>query len=386
MKKICHLGILILISFLLSACSSDRPMDSTTESTVLNIPLKIDNDAEIVFFNNENLYYFTDETNDEKPDLAKKILHEYSFADQKSNILSSYNDVSIYSGSKVLNGNNLYLSLTQNNNNILAEINLKNKSSKIIKKWITNPSLAYVYTLKNNVILFGPNSLDESSIEYSIDAFNPVNGKEENVVKKEIKDQKGEILPSLDVDGDYIYAFSITANDDEHEYNIIKYDLTGKQVSIYPFDLKAFLKPSKTLVDQDDAIFKIYKEKEYFILNTLNGRVFIFKLINNKLQPVEIPDAFYKENPSGFRFIEYYEGESDFAYFYNTFENNNVITVFNYLSEEITTLKFPKENSIYNYFRNATGDLIVNKRTEQGLNKFNYYDFETLLKNYEVVH
>lgn len=382
MKKISYLTILILISFLLSSCSLERTMNSPNgkENIAVHLPLKIDADAEVFFFNDEKLYYFTDEINSENPNLVNKTLHEYKFEDKKSNTLSSFADISVYSGSKTLTDNKLYLPLTQNNHNILVEINLENNSSKTIKKWMAFPPLTYVYNLNNNLILFGPNSLDNSTIEYSINKINPVNNKEVNIVKKEIKNQRGELISCIDVDGNYIYAFSITATNKEQKYNIIKYDLTGKQVSIYPFDLKTFLNPDKTLADQDDAIFNIYKEKDYFILNTLNGRVFIFKLINNKLQPVKIPDNFCTKNPSGFRFIEYYDGESDFAYFYNTFENNNVVIVFNYLTEEFTSLEFPKDNSIYHYFRNAKGDLIVKKSKDQNLSQFYYYDIDTLLK------
>ena len=381
MKKISHVVILIILAISLSGCLSEQPSELPTEKNDFNESLNIDKNAEIALFNNENLFYFTSETNEETPDLTTMILYEYNFVDQKSKELSSYEDVSIYSGSKVLQGEKLYLPLTHNTDNILAEVNLENNSSKIIKQWETNPPLAFVYGLNQNIILFGPNTLEDSTFEYAIDTFNPDNNKETNLVNTEVKDQQGELIPTIDVEGDYIYALSITVQQNEHQYQIIKYDKNGKQISMYPFDLKAYFNPSATLVDQDDAIYRLYKEQDYFILNTLNGRVFIFKLVNNNLQPVPIPKEFYKENPSGFRFIEYYDGESDFGYFYNTFDHKNVITVFNYLTEEITTFDFPEDKSNYFYFRNAKGDLIVHKSNDEGLSEFNYYNVESLTKN-----
>lgn len=379
MKKIRFMTILTLISFLLSSCTSVKHVNSpkNKENTPLKIPLEIDSNAEISFFTNGKLYYFNDEFNKEKPELANKILSEYSIMDKKSKILSSFPDISDYSGSITLNKNKLYLPLYQNNTNVLFEINLQNNHTRIMKKWNAFPPFAFIYNLKNNLILFGPNSLNNTTLEYYINTINLVDNKEVNIVKKEIKNHVGELISCLDVDGNNIYAFSITATKNDQKYSIIKYDITGKQINIYPFDLQMFLNPAKTLADQDDAIFSIYKEKNYFIFNTLNGRVFIFKLINDKLEPVTVPDKFYKKNPSGFRFIEYFDGKSDFAYFYNTFNNNNVVTVFNYLTEEFTSLKFPKDNSVYNYFRNAHGDLVVKKSSkDQNLSRFYYYTID----------
>lgn len=378
MKKIKFFTIPVLIVlFIFTACNSDRQKQTINENSPKSVPVQINADAEIIVFDNQKLYYFMDKTGTPKTDLEEKTLFEYNFIDKKSRNVSSFADISTFSGSTVLVDNTLYIPLATNIQNILVKINIEKGSWETIKRWETFPPISYVYSIKNNLILFGPNSINSSTTDYYINKMN-LNGKEEkNIVKKRIKNKNGELISCIDVDENSIYAFSITSNGNDESYSIIKYDMNGKQCSTYPLDLKFFLNPVKTLVDQDDAISGIYKEKDYFILNSLNGRVFIFKLINNKLQSVKIPENFYKDNPSGFRFMDYH-GDSDFAYFYNTFKSNNEVSVFNYSSGKISSFEIPEHNKIYSYIRNAHGDLIIKTSNDQNSNPFYYINYSML--------
>jgi len=385
MKKISLLINLTILLLLLSSCSTDPQisplLETDNKELTLDKPLNIDDNSEISFFNNEKLYFFTSETVKKDTESANMNFYEYIFDQEKSNIINSFTDITFHTGSKTIIDDKLYFPLTQNNQNILLEIRMENKKTKTIKKWTSYPPFSYVFNTNNHIVLFGPNTPDNSKIEYSIDTLNLENNQENNIVKKIIKDGEGELISSIDVDGEYIFAFSTTIKNNKHEYSVIKYDLTGKEIIKYPFDLQSFFKTDKTLINKDDTIFSMYKEGNYFILNTLNGRIFIFKLIDNQLQAVKIPENYYEENPSGFHFMEYTDEESDFAYFYNSFEKNNEVTVFNYLTEEFTTIGFPKEEtSLYEFFRNAKGDLIVKRTNNSSANDFFHFKREDLFE------
>lgn len=374
MKKISLLIILIFILCLISSCNSNRENIILKERDLKVISSKMESKSNIVFLNNEKLYYFTDIVNKETPDLANETLYEYNFNDKNTKKINTFTNIAVSSGSKALYNNSVYIPLATNIENTLYKIDTKSRSLEVIKKWITFPPLAYVYTVDDNLILFGPKTSDGITIEYYINKIDLNSNNEKNIITKKMKNKKGETISCIDVDKEFIYAFSISATGDKEIYNIIQYDLNGKQSNVYPFDLKAFLDPTATLTGEDDAISKLYKEKDYFILNTLNGRVFIFKMVNNKLIPIKIPEKFYKNNPSGFHFIEYYDGKSEVAYFTNLSEENNIITIFNYSTEKFTTLELPNDiENQYNFDRNARGDLIVKKVNKKDISKVEYY-------------
>lgn len=371
MKKIGFMILLILSLSLLSSCTSSQEDIVVKEESNKNILPQIPADSEIVFFDNQKLFYFTFESDSKTPDLANQTLYEYDIKENKTIKINTFSNIAISSDSKALHQNNFYMHLATNEQNHLVKVDTNTHSSEIIKKWSTFPTFAYVYTLDNNLILFGPNSIG-SATEYYINKINLTDNSEVNIVAKKIENQKGELIASLDVDEKFIYAFSIASNGVNETYSIIKYDINGKQLSVYPFDLESFIS-MKTLLNEDDAIIRIYKEKNYFILNTINGRVFIFKISNDKLEPIKIPEKFFINNPAGYHFLEYYDGDSNYAYFINTFEQNNIIEVFNCETETFTTIKLTEDNNNINkYYRNAKGDLIIKKSNKQDIYKIQY--------------
>lgn len=375
MKKVNLLILLIFILGLLSSCAS--PSQNTTikitEKDLTSLPISGKGDSEIIYFNKDKIYYSKDIVNDQTPDLADKILFEYAIKRRQINKVHTLSNISMSSGSKAIHSNNLYIPFSTNKENILLKVNMDNHNAEIIKEWNTFPPLSYVYNLDNYLFLFGPKS-NGGQIEYYIDKIDLNNNKEVNIVTKNMNNKKGQLIASIDAEDKYLYAFSINATGDKDLYRIVQYDMNGRECNSYPFDLAAFLSGKKTLYHEDDAISKIYKEKDYFILNTLNGRVFIFKILKDKLEPIKMPEKFYKDNPAGYHFLEYYDNKSNFAYFINTFGINNVIEVFNYLTGEFSSLELPKDNNCsYIYYRNAGGDLIIKKTNDEDINQVYYY-------------
>ena len=389
MKKIRLFIQLVLILCMATACTNNEETAKTITPKIENkshmelIPIQIPTKAEIVFFNNQKLYYYTDVFETKTPENANKTLNEYDFNSKTSKPLFSVADITTYSASFALNQGNIYLPFSTNNvDSILVKANMKKGSTEIIKKWKTFPPLAYVYILDNNLILFGPNE-DGKTTNYYINKIDLTTNKEEKLIEKKRKffkgSFKGEMMPCMDVDDKYIYTFSIKPNGKVMKYEISQYDVNGKLVHSYPFDLKVYF-GTETLEDPDDGISDLYKEKDYFILKTLGGRVFIFKVINNKLQPIKLPAKLYTGNPAGFHFLEYYDGNSDFAYFTNPFIENNIVTVFDYSTEKLTTLEFPKNDRACFYTRNASGDLILKKPKGESTSEFEYFYYKNPVK------
>ena len=381
MKKTSLFIMIIFILTILAACTQNKVPAKEPDKAAANksemelTPIQIPTNAEIVFFNNQKLYYYTDKFDTKTSEHANKTLNEYDFNSKTSKALFSVPDIITYSASFALKNSDIYLPFSTNNvETILVKADMEKGSTEIIKKWKTFPPFAFVYTLNNNLILYGPNEVGETT-EYYVNKINLDTNKEENIIKKKRKNLIGELIPCIDVDDKYIYTFSIKVDKNSENYKISQYDSDGKLLKNYPFNLKFYL-DSATLRGQDDAISDFYKKKDHFILETLGGRVFVFKIINNKMQPVKLPEKIYKENPSGFRFIKYFDGNSDFAYFANPFKENNIITVFNYSTEKLTKLEFPKNKGACFYSKNASGDLIMKKPKEQNTSEFDYFYYK----------
>lgn len=384
MKKISFFIMLITILIILTACTTKNKepakgpvKDIASKSAIELNPIQIAANAEIVFFNNQKLYYYTDEFDSKSPELIDKTINVYDINIKTSKKLNKIANISTYSGSVAMNHSSFYMPFSTNDENILVKADMGKNKAETIKKWKTFPPLAYVYTIDNNLILFGPNEKGETT-DYYINKINLDTNKEENIIKKKMKNQNGELIACMDVDDKYIYTFSIKVDGNIEKYIISQYDTSGTLFKTYPFDLKFYI-DSATFRGQDDAILKIYKENDNFILTTLGGRVFVYKIVNDKLQPVKLPENLYKDNPSGFRFLEYYDGNSEFGYFVNSFKENNIVTVFNYSTEKITTLEFTKsenDRASNDYYRNAAGDLVIKKSKGQSTNEFQYFYYK----------
>ena len=384
MKKISFFIMLISILIILTACTTQnkepvkKPAKAiSSKSAIELIPIQIAANAEIAFFDNQKLYYYTDEFDSKSPELIDKTINVYDINIKTSKELNKIANISTYSGSFAMDQSDFYMPFSTNDENILVKADMKKNNAEIIKKWKTFPPLAYVYTIDNNLILFGPNEKGATT-NYYINKINLDTNEEKNIITKKMKNLSGELIACIDVDDKYIYTFSIEVDGNIEKYKICQYDTNGTLLNTYPFDLKFYL-DSTTLRGQDDAIAKIYKENDNFILTTLGGRVLIFKCKDNVLQPVKLPENLYKDNPSGFRFLEYYDGNSEFGYFVNSFKENNIVTVFNYSTEKVTTMEFPKsenDRASNDYFRNAAGDLVVKQSKGQSTNEFEYFYYK----------
>ena len=190
MKKIRLFILIVIILCMATACSNDKEATKTTipkvesKSHMELIPIQIPTKAEIVFFNNQKLYYYTDVFETKTPENANKTLNEYDFNSKTSKPLFSVADITTYSASFALNQGNIYLPFSTNNvDSILVKANMEKGSTEIIKKWKTFPPLAYVYAIDDNLILFGPNEVGEST-EYYVNKINLGTMKEKKIIFK----------------------------------------------------------------------------------------------------------------------------------------------------------------------------------------------------------
>lgn len=380
-KKI--LLVLILVLLILSFCSCLKNKEQSTASNfsvaqnnfeVLNIPLN----AEIIFFDNSNILYLLSDQEINNDQQTEKTLFKYNFKEHKKYELTKFNNAITATESIACHGKKIYLPYkTSSNRNVLLEIDMESNSFKAIKQWDADTVFSYIYSIDNVLILFSIDAIDSEVTEYNIKQINLSDYSKKNIVSKRFSNKEAEFIPAIDVDDKYIYALLVKQVNEKQNYHIIKYDLGGNALKSYKLDLKNFIEqvnPSNKNDVEKDIIFNIYKENNYFILTTLNGRISIFQQNKDGIDSIEVPKDLYEDFPSGYNFLNHLGKDNQFAYFVNPNKSKNTMYVFDYTTGEFTSINFSTDkNNINVYYRNETGDILLKKMNLYSINKQQYF-------------
>ncbi|MCL2400139.1 MAG: hypothetical protein FWC91_10435 [Defluviitaleaceae bacterium] len=164
------------------------------------------------------------------------------------------------------------------------------KESKII--WESKDSLAVNFFIESDImIILAPHDMD-SYRKFDIVKLDLSSGDYQVILTKSLYVPlfTGDRVFDIFVENSRIYMFRRTIDSRGDRHYIDVYDFYGNKIISYPLDLLRFIfLPS---IGDRDSELDFFKFHNYFIFNTLNRRVAIFKLVDNELVRVELPRKF----------------------------------------------------------------------------------------------
>lgn len=357
--------LLLLETLVLSACASpsdDHKTDNDDKKYMNQLSLPAD--AELLSFNNGDLFYFMDKTTDSKDDLfADKVLYSYSIKNNQKKQLADLKHISYATASVALSKGKLYLPCQMGDHqNELFEIDIDKSTVDSRLSWTADTVFSYIFSSNDKLVLFCIDAINAKDTEYSIRVIDIENDEVTVIAKQIANSEYGTAISSIDVDNGYIYAFLVSNSKGTPAYSIEKYDLKGNVCDKINLKLEHFLEYTDINNKEDqetDMVFDLYVGGEYFILNTINGRVNIFEQEEGEVHSIDVPKEMYEKFPSSYKYLSSL-GNGRSAYFVNAFTGHHTLYLFDYSMGKFTPIDFPyNSNCMYFYVRNQKGDLVI---------------------------
>ncbi|MDK2809150.1 MAG: hypothetical protein PWP24_1887 [Clostridiales bacterium] len=323
----------------------------------------------IIFFDSEQLIFVKEGDVNKELDVVNSIFYHYDFTSGKTAFLTEVNNVSSSTQDIAILDNRIYdplcISTEEGLIEYILEISLDDFSSRLVRSSETNSKVTRLEATENAIYRYYQKDLSTDKTDFFIDNIGTLDTTE-NIINKRYQNSSGEILVSTCLYEDKIYTYNVICGENE-QYLIKEYSLEGDLLKNYPIDLTDFLKLKE--VDDTDAVYRIFREGDYIILNTLNNRIKIYKISKDQLFDVETLPEF--EKLLGARVIENYGNKSSYVYFQDG-TGNNMLYVFDTKSGEISKINLIEKESLSCYIlRDEDGNIIV--IAEYADNRYRYY-------------
>lgn len=330
----------------------------------------------IIYFDSKQIIFAKDGSINKELDTVNVLFYHYNLKNGNTEFLTEVENISLSTEDIAYLDNRLYYPLSVKSKEglieYILEISLDNFSTRLVKSRETDTIGTRLEATDSEVYRYYQKKVSENETEFFIDNIGTLDTSK-RIIHEKYKKNTGSILVSSCVYNDKMYTYSIICGDDE-KYVVEEYSLEGELLKQYQIDLKGFLKMKE--VDDTDAVYQMYIEEDYIILNTLNNRIKIYKIVEDHLLEVATPPEF--EELLGARVLDQY-GDSDYVYFLDS-TKSNILYIFDTDQGKISKFNLAKSNiKVDNVVRDDEGNLIV--ITEHTDNKCRYFliDSDTIL-------
>jgi hypothetical protein len=259
----------------------------------------------------------------------------------------------------------LYLIDKRGDMHDLLQIDVNNADTQLVVSYPSkNLILDGIFPLDDGIVSFRSESVSEEERVYHAEIIDCKTHERKALNLSDSSDISHPDIISLDTNRDKIYVFTEKGKPENMEYAIMEYSKDGKQTNRYPIDLSKFEYNDATVEVQGDPVYTIYENLGYYIYQTYNGRIRIEYLgSDEKLTPINIPGNMYSDIPSMFGYVGNKGLEYSQLYFIcNSSISKESFYVMDVNKREFTSYILPftySQESIYSYYRNEEGDLIM---------------------------
>lgn len=282
---------------------------SSTKVDLTDIPSK----ASVLCSYDDNIVYLneigsanqvvTDES------LAEQGLYVYNILTKKSEYITSVGQVFSSTGDALYyDGKIYYPCVSSGKNQILLEVDLNSGDVRNIISRNKDILFSYIKQIENSLILFSINIISADETEYIIEKISPDTGDLDILIQKSVvgleSQWSGEFISCIDVFNNYIYTYG---QNDKNEIMINRYTDEGELNNTYMINqLDAFLSPDADNVEDGftDTVWEMNVIEDYIVLKTINKRHCLFKINENELEQISIPEVLYSEIPGDFQYIK----------------------------------------------------------------------------------
>lgn len=322
MKKVIWLIACIIF---LTSCSSNKAMENS-EGYARIVSLDSHSNSAVLYYDESKIYFY-EITSENEQSGAVLELYEYDLQREKVKTAGKINDFFMCTNSVVrIDGGIAFSVCTQTEDELKNNVYVYQKDElQNIYSCSTNIPMSFISKITDNELaFFCPDSAIEEGDEYYIYQILKIDIEEGSSAKiKEfnynISEQSGEIISTIDSHDGLVYIFKKSAEKQDNIYSICVLDSDGNLREEYSVDISNFL--YLELTSTYDSIYKMKCLEENLIaLQTINNRILILDIENNKIRFISAPDVL-SAFPEGYKIAGYSDDVKQDIYFVNMYND-----------------------------------------------------------------
>ncbi len=410
MKKQLIITVLIFFAFLAVSCSKQeqetigkfndesiqcRELQSIDlEKNGVTVTENMNDDVnEVIYFDNSKLVYFVDQESS-NPDTSNCEVYLYDKRTGDSNLITEVLDVNASKGDICVLGNKVYYAFWCMTDvaayNTLMELDLEKKTAQLIP--IENATMLFVdiAVTDNNVFILKRNEVDSRRTDYIVERLDGQEFTEISSVtyisgESEQDVDEGEYYLDFVGEEDYLYLFRGGVG--RTNYGFIRMTEDGEIKENCEIDLQDDLKlEMEEFISMDgeeeedsDLPWEILKNGDYYIINTLNNRNFIFRKEGNKFVKLHTPKQLGSKDLTYRSKIVTEFGQGRYIYFKEIKDNS--LYVFDTQTETFGRFNVKAGGEIGSIMRNKDNQFLFSVTRKDGMDDYILYDGKILYLN-----
>ena len=347
---------------------------------------------EVIYFDNNKLVYFVDKESS-NPDTSNCEVYLYDKSTGDNKFIIEVSDVNASKGDICVLGKKVYYAFFRMTDvaayNCLMELDLEKKTAQLIP--IENATMLFVdiAVTDNHVFILKRNEVDSRRTDYIVERLDGQELKEISSVtyragKSEKDADEGEYYLDFVGEEDYLYLFRGGVG--REDYSFLCMTENGEIKENCKIDLQDDLKLEMedfTSLDGEeeedsDLPWEILKNGDYYIINTLNNRNFLFRKEGNKFVKIHVPKQLGNKELTYRSKIVTVFGERRYIFFKEI--ENDSLYVFDTKTETFGRIDVKADGEIGEVMRNMDKQFFFSVTGKDGTDDYILYNEKDVLQ------
>lgn len=347
---------------------------------------------EVIYFDNNKLVYFMDKESS-IPDTSNCEVYLYDKSTKDNKFIIEVSNVNASKGDICVLGNKVYYTFWRMTGdadyNSLMELDMEKKTAQLIP--IENATLLFVdiAVTDNHVFILKRNEIDRRRTDYIVERLDGKKFTEISSVSyiaggSEEDEDEGEYYLDFVGEKDYLYLFQggvgranygfICMTEDGEIKETCKIDLQED----LKLEMEDFISLDGEEEEDSDLPWEILKNGDYYIVNTLNNRNFIFRKEGKKFLKIHTPEQLGNKDLTYRSKIVTEFGQGRYIYF-SEIENSSLY-VFDTQSETFGHLDVKADGEIGSVKRNKENQFLFSVTRKDGTVDYIMYDEDNVIQ------
>ena len=272
-------------------------------------------------------------------------LYYYQYDTKENRYLGKISLPSMYAEPAVQIEDSLYfLGGLNGQENGICKVNLETYELEQIYETDASAFFPRLNKYGNQLLLLNITSDQNECNTYHLELLNP-NGTDRSIIaERNASSEAGSYISCIDTDEKYIYAFEECIHMSKRTYQILRFEPNGEADS-FQVDLSELIEVDTNGLS-NDVIMYMEKIGDYFVLQTLNGRLYLLMMTDDSIQTTEIDSQFYRSVPGGYSFLTDINPNTNNLYILSQ-NTDTKIYLFNPRMANFREINLPENEKLY---------------------------------------
>lgn len=315
-KKLKLLVVLVTLCVLIASCQEKNQLLSVDMNQMQ--PLEMSADAEVFSFLGDDLFYLRRDDSGEN-ESAPCLIYHHNCNTGTSQYLGKIILPDMYINPAVQIENALYFLGGLPGNQIgVCKVTLDTFELSQIYQLEQSAFFPRLCSYQDHLVLLYVLSEQEDIRDYQVMLLDTEGREQKLIVERECEFGSGTYLACMDADREYLYILEEEIRGKDRAYRILCCDSTG-EIDRCEIDLSEVIQVNAEGLDED-VVMEMKKVGEYWALNTLNRRFYLFRTKDDTIQKEPLNQLLDQSTPGKFRFLANSSPEAEHLYI---LPNNN---------------------------------------------------------------